>query len=386
MPDLTPSFVMQYERRMRAITETEYTRRLAAGNLWWNKVVRTIDIEGKSERITWLLNTALIEPVGPSGSGTISFENLVTQTVEYPVLRHAKGIRVLRDQLEDLNGTGLSILNDWSMQIGNEMAYYPQRQAAQLILNGAATNGSANAYDGKPFFADNTNAHPNNPFNTGAGTYANWLHGSSSGTYPGALPIDDSVTVDVALKNLGKGIAYVAGFKMPNGVDPRFLSVKGLLIPPAMAPRVRELTKAKYIAQAAATGGGSGDVEALIFGWGLGEPMVAQEFAATTSYPNVQVATADPTTGAITMKDAGTVTGSDTTYYLICQEMSTTQLGGLLNVQRKPFKVTYYSGDSPGSTGLSETLDRANELEYHVQGRNAPQYGHPYTIIRVDAS
>ena len=93
MPELTPQFVMQYERRMRAITEVEYARRMVGEHTWWNKLLRTIDIEGKSERITWLLSTALIEPVGPSGTGTITFEDMVTQTAEYPVLRHGKGRR-----------------------------------------------------------------------------------------------------------------------------------------------------------------------------------------------------------------------------------------------------------------------------------------------------
>lgn len=386
MPEITPSFVMQYERRMRALTEVEYVRRLAAENTWWNKVLRTIDIEGKSERVTWLLSTAFIEPVGPSGVGALSFEDMVTQTVEYPVLRHGKGIRVHRDQIEDLNGTGLDILAQWSSQIGGEMAYYPQRLAAQLILNGAATDGSATAYDGKPFFADTTNAHPNNPFNPGAGSYANWLHGpaapSGFPSYPGALPIDESVSVDTALENVGKAIAYIASLKMPNGIDPRFLSVAYIMGPPRLAPRIRELTKARYIAQMAkGSGGGSADIEAIIRGWAMGEPMLAQEFAASTTY-NGQQATADATTGNLSTKKF-TATGSDTTWYIVTQEMATTQLGGLLHVMRKPFKVTYYSGDQANS-GLDAILDRANEFEYHVQGRMSVQYGHPYSIFRID--
>ena len=67
------------------------------------------------------------------------------------------------------------------------------------------------------------------------------------------------------------------------------------------------------------------------------------------------------------------------------QELQSTQLGGLLHVMRKPFKVTYYSGDQANS-GLDAVLDRSNELEYHVQGRMSVQYGHPYTVFRVDAS
>lgn len=392
MPEITPSFVMQYERRMRAITETEYVRRLKAENTWWNKVARTVPMEGKTERLTWLLETAMIEPVGPSGTGVMSFENLVSQTVEYPTFRHAKGIRIQRDQFEDLDGTGLSEVAAWSAQIGNETAYYPQRLMAQLLLNGANTDGSAVSYDGVQFFADNSSntvggvsvkGHPFNPFRPTLGGYQNWLHGSPSGAYPGALPIDDSVTVDVALKNLGTAIAHIATNKMPNGIDPRFLTPAFIVGPPRMAPRLRQLTDAKFIAQAAASGGGSGDVMALIQGWGLGTPIIAQELNAaysyTASFPFI------PTGGSNPKFLSETVTGSDTTWYMVCQENNTTQLGGLLYLLRKPFKVNYYTGDS-GGTGMQADLDRANEFEYHVQGRMSAQYGHPYTIYRFDSA
>ena len=386
MPDITPTFTMQYERRMRSITESEYVRRLK--KLWWNKIARTIDIEGKTERMTWFLDTATIEPVGPSGAGTLTFENMVTQTAEYPTFRHGKGIIIQRDQLEDLDGTGLNQAAKWSENIGNETAYYPQRLMAQLLLNAANTDGSANAYDGVPFFAKNTTTttingitvtgHPLNPYRPALGGYVNWYTGASSGSYPGALPIDDTVTVDVALKNLGIAIAAIANVKMPNGVDPRYLTPKYLVCPPRMAPRVRQLTEAKVIAQAAATGGGGADVEALIRGWELGEPIVANELAAAISY-NAQFPFVVTSSGAVTSLPE-TISGSDTTWYLVCQEMQTTQLGGLLYVMRKPFKVNYYTGETQAQ------LDRRNEFEYHVQGRMSAQLGHPYTIHRFDST
>jgi hypothetical protein len=390
MPEITPSFVFEYERNMRAITETEYARRLAAPDVWWNRVVRSLPIEGKTERITWILNTATIEPVGPTGVGRIGFEDLVTQTAEYPVFRHGRGLRIQRDQLEDLDGKGLDFAAEWSMQIGNETAYYPQRLSSQLILNGANTDGSANAYDGIPFFADQSNPHPNNPFNLPAGYYANWLHGSGTSTltpgYPGACPIDETnaSSVEQAFINLQKVITYVKSLKMPNGIDPRFLRPIFLLVPPALTKRIAQITDAKFIAQAGTGGGtGSGDVEAVHEFWGLGQPIIVQEFAASTSY-SMSMPFINATTGNTTFLKE-TATGSDTTYYVVCQEMQTTRLGGLLYVQRKPFKVNYYTGDS-GGTAMSVELDRMNEFEYHVQGRMSVQYGHPYTIFRVDAT
>jgi hypothetical protein len=382
---------MQYERQMRAITEDEYFRRLQSKNTWWNRLCKQMTLDGKTERVTWLLSTAMIEPVGPTGSGGLSFENMVTQTVEYPTMRHGKGIKVTRDEIEDLEGTGLNILAEWSKQIGNETAYYPQRLAATLLLNGANTDGSANAYDGVPFFADNSSrtiggvsvkGHPYNPYRPSLGGYSNWLHGLSSGSYPGALPIDDSQTVDTALTNLGKAIAYVAGVKMPNGVDPRFLTPAYIVAPPRMAPRIRELTKAAFIAQVAGSGAGSADVKAVIEGWGLGTPVIAAELGAAITYNTKMPFMGSG--GNVKLADES-LTGSDTTYYLVCEENMSTQLGGLLYVNRKPFKVNYYTGDA-GGTGQDAVLDRANEFEYHVQGRMAVQYGHPYAVFRFDGS
>lgn len=393
MPEITPSFVMQYERRMKAITENSYAGRLAADTTWWNKIMRTTPIEGKSERITWLLDTAVIEPIGPTGSAGMPFESMVTQSAEYPTFKHGKGLIIQRDQLEDLDGTGLDQAAKWSDNIGNETAYYPQVLSTQLILNGSNTDGSANAYDGVPFFVGNTTStigglsvvgHPYNPYNPSLGGYANWLTGAASGAYPGACPIDDvNTTPDVALYNLGKAIAYIQSVKQSNGRDPRFLRVEAIVAPPRMAPRLRELLNAKFLAQAAASGGGSGDVAALISGWGLGTPIIAHEFGSSFSYsfnqPFVQASS-----GNISYLPE-TVTGSDNTYYIICQEMRTTQLGGLLLVLRKPFKVNYYTGDS-GGTAMSADLDRRDEFEYHCKGRMSAQYGHPFSIFKCSAT
>lgn len=403
MPELTPSFVFELERRMRTITESEYVRRMNAKHIWWNKVCRSHTMMGRTERLSWLLETAMIEPVGPSGTGKIEFQNLAVHTTELTSYRHAKGIMIQRDQLEDIDGQGVQEAQGWSKQVGEEVAYYPQRLAAQCLLNGANTDGTANAYDGVPFFADNTDTsstfglasgtvkgHPFNPKAPELGGYQNWLKGSSSGAYPGALDISDAVSVDQALQNLNKAIAHVKANKMPNGVDPRFLDVAYILCPPKMYARVAMLMKAKYIAMQAGsspTGAGSADVEAYIATWGLGEPVEAQEIQAGQTYTAEMPFVA--TGGGVRVKTES-LTGSDTTWYIVTQQATQTQLGSLLFMNRKPFKITYYSGDAGsglGQDGVSQAqLDRMNQLEYHVQGRMAMQYGHPYGIYRIDAS
>jgi hypothetical protein len=389
------TFVHSYERKMDVIQETEYVRRLASKFTWWTKVSHTREMNGQTERLGWFLETARIKPVGPAGSGSLTFEELAIQQAVYPSYRHGGGIKVQRDQLQFLNGNGLNVLAEWSRQIGNEIAYYPQRLMAQLILNGAATDGSANAYDNIPFFVCPTTTgstssgqayslgHPVNPFNLNAGYYWNQFTGSSSGNYPGACPIDESVTVDVALQNLGKIISYISSIKMPNGVDPRFLTPVMIMVPPRMAPRVRELTQAKFIAQAASSGGGSADVEALITGWGLGEPVIVQEIQANQTYA-VQVPIINETNGNVGVMNE-TATGSDNTFYVICQEAMTTQLGAFLYLPGLPFKVNYYTGDA-GGTGMDAILNRINEFEYQVQGMVSVGYGHPYSVFRCQSS
>lgn len=394
MQQLTPSFVFSLEKRMAAIREDEFARALSDTETnYWTRHSKLLDIKGASERKTWFLSTAEIKPDGLGG--TQDFDPLVTQTTELVPQRYKAGISVKKDQLLDLGGSGLDILNEWSSQIGYKSAYFPQRLFAELLMNGANTDGSAAAYDGIPFFADSTQnggvGHYVNPYQPSLGGFMNWLHGASSGAYPGACPIDDSVTLDVAFKNLSKVIAYVRGWKMPDGITPRFLRPAGVIIPPRMVTQVTQLLSAKYIAQAAATGGGSGDVEMIIRRWGLPAPTVADELAATTSYTTkilqaMQSGTAQGTGVQTAYKE--TITGNDTTWYMVMEQNLSSQLGGIVHVVREPFRTNFFFGEGGmgSATGIDAILNRALEIEYHHTGRLSMQYGHPYAIVRVDAS
>jgi hypothetical protein len=210
------------------------------------------------------------------------------------------------------------------------------------------------AYDGQIYFSG---SHPNNPFDTSAGVYANDFTGAASGSYPGAVPIHDAVTVDVAFTNLTKAITYVQGaLKMPNGEDPRMLKVARLIVPTALVPRAAQLTDAKYIAQAA-TGGGAAaaDVQAIVSKWGLGEPIEAPELGAAFG-------------------------GSDTTYYLAVEEVLSSEAGALTYTVREPFRVLYHGEMTDAQ------LARMNELQWMTTGRNVVSYGHPYLLFRCRAA
>jgi len=345
---VTPSFLFDFESNMQAITENEYARMSA--NLWWSQFMKVRPSSSKKEIVAWLLSTAKIEAQGLGGN--IAFDDMVSTYTTFTNLDSGAGLKLRRNQLEDLDGNGLDLASKWSADIGAYMAYWPQKQLVTLMKNGHVTTGVGGAaYDGKAFFASD---HPVNPANTGLGTFQNLFTGAVSGSYPGAIDITENVTPDAALKNLGAAFAYIRSIKMPNGIDPRFLRPKVLVVPPALQQRAVLLTSAKFLAQAATTGGGSADVSAVISAMGMSPPIVADELAGFES---------------------------DTTFFIGCEELSSSQLGGFVYVDREPFAITYYTGNG-GGTGVDAVLDRARELEWHCHGRNVAGYGHPFAFFK----
>jgi len=353
MPALTPSFLFDFESGMQIISENEYARMVASDNLWWSEVVHKRTSGKKREIIAWLLQTASIRPQGKGGN--LHFADMAAVSQEFDMLNAGEGLKLTRDQVEDNDGNGFDFAREWSAQMGAYMAYWPQKASAQLILNGGAATSIS--YDGVPFFSPIGAPHPVNPFNAAAGSYANWFTGAAVGSYPGALPIDESVSVDVALKNIMLALSYIAGIKMPNGVDPRFLKARRLLVPSRLVARAQQLTNAKFIAQAAAGGAGSSDISAIVNNWGFMQPIEVQEFSGLNAT-------------------------QDLTWYLACDQVTSTQLGALLYFDREPFAITYYTGQG-GGTGVDAQLDRMRELEWHVQGRNTAGYGHPYALFQA---
>lgn len=355
MPALTPSFLFDFESNLSAIVEDEYKR--FSANMWWAKFMKQRPSSSRVEIISWLLSTAQIEPLGKMG-GNLPFEDLVAKYTTYEPTFAGTGLKLRRPQIEDLDGNGLELGAKWAADVGAQMGYWPQKVLVNLLKQGHTTT-LGTAYDGLSFF---NAAHPVNPFNTGAGNYCNLFTGAAAGIQPGALPIDDSVTVDVALTNLSKAVAAIRAIKMPNGVDPRFLRAATIVAPPRMQARVAQLTNAKFIAQSAAGGAlgasGSGDVEAFISSLGTVEPVIADELAGFES---------------------------DTTWFLACEEQAASTLGSFVYVNREPFKITYYTGQG-GGNGVDADLDRAEELEWHCKGRNVGGYGHPYTFFKIKAT
>lgn len=347
MSVLTTNFLFDLESNMRTIASNEYER--LNSNLWWSKVAKYLPSSSKSERINWLLETATIRrPNAKHGGGQMIFEDLVFQSTEFKSENAVSGLKIKKEQLEDLDGNGIDLATSWSRGVGSFAAYWPQQELAKAILNNPIT------YDGLPFFH---NAHKTNPYDLSAGTFANVFTGAASAGYPGAVPIDSSVSADVALLNLQKAIAYVNGsIKMPNGTSPRMLRVAGILHPASLTGRVAQLTDSKFIAQSAVSGGGAADIEGVINRLGLGQSIEAPELGA--AYEN----------------------GSDTDYYLVVENITSSELGAFVYVDREPFSIVYHGEMTDAQ------LARTRELQWTTEGRNVVGAGHPFLLFKCRAS
>jgi hypothetical protein len=371
---VSADFLFNIEKKYRVVRESNYISLLR--ELWYTKLLRVMPFEGKSERLIWLLETALMEQLTPNdggeSGGSLNFDQLSTVTQEFFPAYHARGYKIGKMKwLNALQAGQLDFVESWMAQQGQVAAYYPQQLLAMTLLNGA----NLTCFDGQNFFST---AHPYNANISGLGSYANTFTGASSGSgstfYPGALPIDDTQSVDVALINLGKALAYIRGHvRQPNGLHPRNLIPKYIICPPRMQARVELLCNANFIGLAASGGAAAADIKDFLRKYRMTEPLVAPEIDGSMSW----TITSGP--GSATT----TVNGSDTTYYIVTEEASQQQIGAFLENRRLPFTMQYYTGEGMGSPdGVDAVLGRANDLEYHHKGWTAVNVGLPYGIFQ----
>ena len=125
MGALTPSFLVKFEDRMRAITENEYAR--LTSNLWWQNVAKVSPSQSAREMLTWLLATATIKDQGKGGN--IAFDDLVATFTTIENRYSGAGLKITKAQLTDLyngivGGQGMDIGAKWAADIGAYMAYW----------------------------------------------------------------------------------------------------------------------------------------------------------------------------------------------------------------------------------------------------------------------
>lgn len=348
MRALTASFLFDFKSNMQAISERSYQNKLK--NLHYQKFTKTRSSGSEREIFAWLLSTARLQRNGQGGN--IQYDTLAQVKQTYTMGNFAAGTKISKNQLTDLDGKGVDIGAEWSAQVGADIAYFPQREVITQLLNGE----TGLCYDGKAFFATD---HPVNPSIPGSTTYSNLFTD---------LPIDSaSTTLDVALDNLNIGLARISAIKMPNGVDPRFLTVKLIMGPPALRARLQQLTHAKFLGQASnGAGGGTGDVERVIQDQAFGEPVVMAELAASQSYPLGENGT------------GSTVSGDDESFYVFCQESDQSELGAMVWINREPVTIQTFTGEG----GQNVELARAREIEMQAQGRAVAGFGLPFYAFK----
>lgn len=349
-------YIMDLESDMRLIQVNEFQRLTEAEFIWWDMVTKRKTSGSRREIMNWILSTALIEDQGEGGQ--LAYDTMYVQEYDFTHETKGKGLKVRRQQFEDQDGNGVNTALEWTKQISAHGAYWPQQQVASLLNTGE----SSLAYDKVNYFSIN---HPSNPYDLTAGYYANIFTGTAGSAganaadankalYPGAVNVftgAGGVTADVALQNLIRGYQYIWEQKMPNGILPRNLSPQLILAPSTLYPSLVQLTNARFIAQAASTGGGSGDVQALISQMGFGMPMLGRDLID---------------------QDA---------FYVFCKEMQNDELGAFGYSEREPFSIRYYTGRG-GGNGVDAILDRLDEFEWHQSGRNKTFYGHPWVCYK----
>jgi phage major head subunit gpT-like protein len=336
---LLPQFLMDLETNMSILAADGFDQ--INNNLWYQAITREMPTSKRKERLIWLLNTAGIEYTNSTGADH-TFDELVSLTAEWTVDGAGKGLELLSYQLEDTDGDGIDQATHWSRGIGEYAAYWPQKQSVVALLAGTSELG----YDGKAFFATD---HPLNPFDTAAGTYSNLIS---------AKPIDttNATYFETAVSNLNDVLNAIRAVKMPNGEDPRQLRGVQLLVPPALSLRAVQLAGAKFMAAASgANSGGTVDLEPVISNWGMKPPIIADELGAAFG-------------------------GSDTSYYVIVDSILKSQMGGLIYLNREPFKILFHGPMTDAE------LARKKRFQWLVDGRNAMAYGHPYSIFKVNAT
>jgi hypothetical protein len=336
---LTSRFLFDFESNLVNLIEESYVG--LSANLWWTNVARTRTTKTRKEIFSWLLSTAQIHEEGAEAGGILRYgESFMVQLSAVPKFASA-AFRIGKNELEDLDANGIEAASQWARDIGAYMAYWPQKKVTHLLKNGH-TASAYPTYDDLALFSG---SHLLNPKNANVGTYSN-LYTS--------VDISTAVSAETALQNLTTVFSNVMSIKQANGEDPRNLKPKGILCGPKLFPRVAQLTNAKFLAQAAGSAAGTADVEALIAALGFGQPIMAPELAGFES---------------------------DTTYFVLIEDLKASQLGPAVYVEREPFSMITYTGQD----GRNADLGRGRELEWQVQGRNTIIAGHPYLIAKCTA-
>jgi len=352
---LTQEFVFDFMSNISTISERSYQGKLE--NLHYPLFTKTRPTNAKKEHLAWLISTARLRKNGFGGN--VSYESLSQVKMAMTVSNFQAGVEFEENEFTDKDGHGIDGAGEWAQQVGADIAYYPQREVITLLLHGE----TGLCYDAKAMFATD---HPNHPLVAGVGTFSNLFAGAAYDINPANATLDQALDV---LSTVKKNITAI---KMPNGVDPRFLTVAGILCPPALTGRLTQMTQSKFIASASnGAGGGTTDVEAYIRQQGYGPVTELAELGASQSYDYE-----DPDTGVVT-----SVSGSDSAFYVLAREAAQSEIGAMMWLEREPVMIQAFNRFNNGGAEYAEK----RIMRWLAQGRSGAAYGLPYHIFKVRA-
>jgi phage major head subunit gpT-like protein len=318
MAEITPTFVQNFQTNLSYRYQTGWSRTLK--NLWVRDVCLFQTSDSAIDYFEWMLDGAHIRPLNTEGD-ELDFEDLVAQSFSIESEYFGTGLKMYRKHIEDNKYDRAA---HWSASVGAAAAYWPQRVATQLLLNGKVNT----CFDNLAFFHA---THYVNPYDTGLGTYKN-LHTSKP----------------LTAGNLAAVVADINA--IPHAGDaPLYLKPTKILVDPSNKLKAEMLLGADYYTDPTNTNGTAPATNIIRKSYSFGEPIVVPELACE---PGV--------------------------WYVLCEADQDAFQGGLLYVERKPFELTTYTGATQAD------LDRLNVLEWHLRGRNKATYGLPYMIHRVE--
>lgn len=319
--EINPSFMTDFQTRLVQVGVESWETAMA--ETWWDKLARKETQDTLTLQFQFAIQAAEIRSTNSKGT-ELEFEDLVAQAYALTADNFGTGLRLYRNELED--ATFGNKPGDWSEGAMAAAAYHPQKQVTTLIQNGVTLL----AYDGKPFFATD---HPVHPLDGTKGVYSN-LHAGRP----------------LSAANLAWGIARVLSIPNPAGVARR-LKPSMLIVDPSNQYNALTVTAAQLISQP--TGDSTTTFVAgtnVISNYGIGQPLVIPEFA---SEPGV--------------------------WYLGMPVRPSDRFSApFIYSERKPFELNSYTPMSQAE------LDRINEFEWHLRGRNTTAYGHPYQFHRFE--
>lgn len=324
---VTPEFIVSFETEIQAIQANNWQR--VGAMLTWDKIMKVRPSATKREILVWMLETARIYPEG--NGGNTRFDDMVAATFSYENDNAGAGLKLTKNEIEDnqmANGpAGVGVLDyarKWASDISNAAMFYPEQALYNLIANGTTATG----YDGVTFF---NAAHPTNPnAPTGGTTYSNIITGVDIRNTPGT---QDGLVA--AQARFATALATVRAARFLNGI-PRYLKPTALIVPTALQFAAQQMVGAGVL--------------------GLTTNILTNQNLEVIVNPLLD--------------------GAPTTYYLAVDDMMSDDLGAFIWSEREPFTLRSYSM-------LDESaLNRRDELEWTMKGRNSAQYGHPYLIYQ----